>query len=263
MPASALVLTRNEEINIAACLESLSWCDDVWVLDSFSTDATAERAVGHGAQVVTRRFDDWSSHQNWAVKNIPFKHPWVLYVDADERVSPELAAFVQASTTDSSLNAAFRIRRRDFFIDGTWLKHAQISPYFVRLFRPQRIRYERTVNPVAVVDGVTGDATGYLDHYPFSKGLDHWIERHLSYAAFEARMASAEGPTSLRRALFARDFNVRRQQQKRVFMRLPMRPVIKLLYMVVWRRAYLDGMAGIHYAVLQSIYEYFIVLKSR
>src|SRR5207249_1775242 len=86
---SVLILTLNEEENLPRCLESLSWSDDIHVLDSFSTDRTVQIARAAGARVEQRAFDNWAAHQNWALKNIPFKHPWVYYSDADERVTPE------------------------------------------------------------------------------------------------------------------------------------------------------------------------------
>src|SRR5438874_2227541 len=96
VPVSVLVLTLNEEINLQRCLDSLKWSDDVVVLDSFSTDRSVEIATAAGVRLIQRRFDNWSSHQNWAVKNITFKHPWVYYSDADEVVSPELASAITA-----------------------------------------------------------------------------------------------------------------------------------------------------------------------
>ncbi len=186
MSVSALILTLDEEINIAACLESLSWCDDVVVLDSRSTDRTCAIAAEHGARVVTRAFDNWSAHQNWAVTHIEFRHPWVLYLDADERCLPELRDDVLRHAIESAPEAAFRVRRKDFFM-GRWLKHAQLYPtWLVRLFRPQRIRYERLVNPVAVVDGPIGELSGHIVHYPFSHGVSHCIARHNRYSDMEA-----------------------------------------------------------------------------
>jgi hypothetical protein len=163
--------------------------------------------------------------------------------------------------------SAFRVRRRDFYAEGTWLKHAQISPFYIRLFRPSRIRYERLVNPVSIVDGGVGEIDGYLDHYPFSKGVSFWLERHIKYADLEARTLQinrVSGTTfSVRKALFSKDFSERRCHQKEFFYRLPMRPLVKFLYMMVGRFAFLDGRAGCTYAALQAIYEYFIVLKQR
>lgn len=262
---SVLILTRNEEQDLPGCLESVRWSDDVHVFDSFSEDRTVAIAEAAGARVTQRVFDNWASHQNWASRNLPFRHPWVLYIDADERVSAELRTAVLGSALPAAPESAFRVRRQDYYADGTCLKHAQISPFYVRLFRPQKIRYERLVNPVAVVEGPVGDVQGFLDHYPFSKGIVFWIQRHLKYADFEARMILEKEAqkASLGRALFSKAFHERRRHQKALFYRLPCRPLIKFVYMMLWRMAFLDGRSGITYAVLQSIYEYFIVLKTR
>jgi glycosyltransferase involved in cell wall biosynthesis len=263
---SILVLTKNEESSLPECLASVCWSDDIHVYDSFSTDRTVEVARTAGAHVTQRSFDDWATHQNWALCNIPFKHPWVLYVDADERVTPELAAGVLAAITESDGKAAFEIQRRDF-LDGRWLRHVQASPYYLRLFRPERMRYERLVNPKSVPDGPVGRVPGYLDHYPFSKGIGHWLARHNAYSTLEARQTAKEDLGGVRvgliEALFARDFHVRRAHQKLLFSRLPGRPLLKFLVLYVFKRGFLDGREGLRYAILQSIYEYMIVLKRR
>jgi glycosyltransferase involved in cell wall biosynthesis len=262
---SVLILTKNEEQNLPACLESVAWCDDVHVYDSFSTDATAEIAERFGAKVTKRSFDNWSAHQNWGLRNIPFAHPWVFYLDADERMTPELAQAVQAAAASPEDRVAFRVRRRDYFM-GRWLKHVQTSPFYTRLFRPEKMRYERLVNPVSIPDGPVGSLAGFLDHYPFSRGLAHWIERHNSYSTLEARQIiegrKAGGKFSLTKALVASDFHERRRHQKALFYRLPFRPWLKFLVLYVGKRGFLDGRAGFIYARLQAIYEYFIVLKT-
>jgi glycosyltransferase involved in cell wall biosynthesis len=264
---SVLILTRNEERDLPGCLSSVAWCDDVHVFDSYSTDGTIELARQAGALVTQRKFDNWSEHQNWGLANLPFKRPWVLYIDADERVSPGLRDAALVAATAGAPESAFRLRRRDFFGDGTWLRHAQISPFYLRLFRPGKMRYERLVNPVSIVDGAIGEVEGFLDHYPFSKGVGFWLERHIKYADFEARtiLANREkgGDFSLSKAFLSKDFTERRFHQKEFFYRMPGRPLVKFFYMLVWRRAFLDGCPGCTYAALQSIYEYFIVLRQR
>ncbi len=145
---SVLVLTKNEEADLPGCLRSVVWSDDINVLDSYSTDRTLDVAASVGARITRRNFDNWASHQNWALQNIKFRHPWVFYIAADERASPELISAMTAVTTADSPFSAFQIQRRDFFADGKWLRHAQISPYYLRLFRPTKMRYERLVNPV-------------------------------------------------------------------------------------------------------------------
>jgi glycosyltransferase involved in cell wall biosynthesis len=266
MPVSALILTLNEEINLGDCLESLSWCDDVVVLDSQSTDRTRAIAAEWGARVVTRAFDNWSAHQNWAVTNIEFRHPWVLYLDADERCPPELRDEVLQRALPRAPEAAFRVRRKDFFM-GRWLKHAQLYPtWFVRLLRPGRIRYERLVNPVAIVDGLTGQLDAHIIHYPFSHGVSHWIARHNRYSDLEAIEAmklrhGAQGNNGQAGSVWSRDPNERRRLLKDIFFRLPARPLIKFAYYYGWRRGFLDGRAGFTYATLQAIYEYMIACK--
>ena len=263
---SVLILTKNEQQDLPGCLRSVAWSDDIHVYDSMSTDTTVEIATAFGAQVTRRPFDNWASHQNWGLANVPFKHEWVFYIDADERMTPELVAAVQAAVADPGDRVAWRVQRRDFLM-GQWLRHVQTSPYYMRLFRPSKMRYERLVNPISIADGPIGQVGGYLDHYPFSKGLSHWIERHNSYSTFEARQIAdnraQRAAFSLRRAFFEPDFHEKRYHQKELFYRLPLRPVIKFLILYLAKRGFLDGRAGLTYAMLQSIYEYFIVLKTR
>ena len=266
MAVSVLILTKNEQKDLPGCLESVAWCDDVHVYDSLSSDETTIIAERFGAHVTQRPFDNWSSHQNWGLRNIRFKHPWVFYIDADERMTPELIAAVRQGAQQPEEVVAFRVQRRDFFMD-TWLKHVQTSSFYLRLFRPEKMRYERLVNPVSIADGPIGCLTGYLDHFPFSKGMNHWLERHNSYSTLEARQIlenrRAHTAFSLRKAFMAGDFHERRFHQKELFYRVPMRPVLKFLILYFGKRGFLDGRAGLTYAILQSMYEYMIVLKVR
>lgn len=264
---SILILTKNEQQDLPACLRSVSWSDDIHVFDSFSDDNTVEIARKAGAKITQRKFDNWSAHQNWGLSNIPFKYSWILYIDADERVSEELKNAVLSINTDLDEAVAYEIRRRDFAWNGTWLKHAQISPFYLRFFRPDKMRYERLVNPVSIPDGPVKKLDGYLDHYPFSKGFRFWWQRHLGYADMEAAMRMEDigkGISfSLRKALFSKDFTEKRYHQKGLFYKMPGRPLIKWFYMVFGRAAFLDGRAGLTYATMQAVYEYFIVLKTK
>jgi len=264
---SVLILTKNEEQDLPGCLESVSWCDDIHVYDSFSSDNTVSIAKNARANVTQRQFDNWAAHQNWGLSNIPFKHNWVFYIDADERVSPELRETLLQFDTASENAVAYEIQRRDFAWNGRWLRNAQISPYYLRLFRPDKMRYERLVNPLSIADGPVSRLPGYLDHYPFSKGFRAWWNRHLSYADMEATIRMDElhmgKHFSMKKAMFSKDFTERRYHQKGIFYKMPGRPFIKWVYMIFGRRAFLDGGAGITYATLQAIYEYFIVLKTK
>ncbi|HEY3300716.1 MAG TPA: glycosyltransferase family 2 protein [Methylophilaceae bacterium] len=261
---SILILTKNEQQDLPACLASVAWSDDVHVLDSESTDNTVKIAKNAGSIVTVRPFDGYASQRNAGLQ-LPFKNEWLLILDADERIpkalADEMLSYVHLAPSNI---AAARIRRRDIWW-GTWLKHAQISPFYVRLVRVGRARYEREINEVLVVDGDIHELCSPFDHYPFSKGLAHWIAKHNTYSSMEADViarGAVQNP-SYKIAFFGKDFNERRLHQKAIFYRLPARPFIKFVYMVVIRHAFLDGWAGIRYAILQSIYEYFIVLKTK
>jgi glycosyltransferase involved in cell wall biosynthesis len=260
---SVLILTRNEQQDLPRCLQSVAWSDDIHVFDSHSTDRTLEIARAHGAHITSRPFDNWADHQNWGLAHIPFRHPWVFYLDADEVVTIPLRASLLAAVQQPGNRVAFRIQRRDF-LDDTWLRHVQTSRFYLRLFRPEKMRYERLVNPISIPDGPVGRLSGYLDHYPFSKGIAHWLERHNQYSSLEALQiaASPRAPFSLRAAFTERDFHRRRAHQKALFYRLPARPLLKFLLLYLGKRGFLDGRAGLRYSLLQSLYEYLIVLKS-
>jgi glycosyltransferase involved in cell wall biosynthesis len=262
---SVLILTYNEEQDLPACLDSVSFSDDIHVFDSNSTDKTQQIAKNRGAHLHTRAFDNYAAQRNAAMQ-LPFAHPWVLVLDADERPTPALIAEIaQILPKTPETTAAYRIRRRDF-LWGTWLKHAQLSPFYVRLVRAGRVHYTRDVNEVAEIAGDIGQLTEPFNHLPFSKGIAHWVAKHNDYSTREAEVL-ANGDfaqdASLHEALFGRDFHTRRIAQKAIFYQLPGRPVIKWLYMMFFRGAVLDGHAGIMYATLQSLYEYLIEIKHR
>jgi glycosyltransferase involved in cell wall biosynthesis len=262
LSVSVLILTLNEEQNLPSCLASVAWCDDIVVLDSFSTDRTAELAEASGARVIQRRFDNWSTHQNWAVQNINFKHSWVFYLDADERCDDQLRKEVLAISEADQNVSAFRIRRKDYFWDR-WLKHAQLYPtWLVRIFRPEKICYERLVNPVAIVNGITNRLEGHLIHYPFSHGIAHWYTRHNNYSTMEAQdlMREVRIKTDWL-GLVRSDRLKQRKIIKQLLYKLPCRPVIMLFYLLFIRGAFLDGIPGIYYSFMRTSYEFMIDLK--
>ena len=262
---SVLILTLNEEQDLPACLDSVAWSDDIHIFDSHSTDRTVEIARERGATVTERTFDTYARQRNAAMQ-LSFRHAWVLVLDADERATAELSLEArQAAATAAGSVGAFRIRRRDF-LWGTWLKHAQLTPYYVRLLRVGKVSYTRDINEFVEVEGETGELIAPLDHMAFSKGLTHWVAKHNQYSTSEAELLAsgdAVRQASLHDALFASDFHDRRAAQKALFYRMPARPLLKWLYMMFVRGAVLDGAAGVMYATLQSFYEYLIEVKCR
>lgn len=263
MSVSIMILTLNEEPNIQACLETVSWSDDVVVLDSFSTDRTTEIARAAGARVIQRKFDNWAAHQNWAMDQIDFTHDWVFYLDADERMTDELRAEIEAIAADESeVRVAFYCGRKNYFM-GRWLKHAMPPGAIMRFFKPPHIRFERLVNPTPVIDGPHGYLTHHFLHYNFSKGLTEWIDKHNKYSQMEAMegMKLLKGEAGSRPRLFSTDPAMRRQALKNLSFRLPFRPLVKFCYMYFVRGGILDGRAGLIYCRLQAMYERMIVLK--
>jgi len=262
---SVLILTKNESLDLPGALASVDWSDDIHVLDSFSTDDTVAIAQAAGAHVTQRAFDNHAAHRNFGF-TLPFKYPWLFILDADERPTSELSIEMQRVVLNSAPDVAgFRMRRRDFLFN-TWLKHAQLSPFYIRLVRPERSSYTRAINEVLEVEGSILDLAAPLDHFPFSKGITYWVERHNWYSTLEAKLiVSQQGlqNPSLKTALTDPDFHTRRLHQKALFYRMPGRPLIKWCYMMFVRGALLDGPAGIAYATLASFYEYLIVLKTK
>ena len=262
---SVLILTLNEERNIGQCIDSLSGFADIVVFDSFSTDQTCEIAKQRGARVIQRKFDNWAAHQNWAMDNIEFSHPWVFYLDADERMTDRLRDEIAAIAAGPERpEVAYYCGRRNYFM-GKWIRHAMPPGMIMRFFKPSRIRFDRLVNPVPIIDGPHGQLKEMFDHYNFSKGLSEWIDKHNKYSQFEAM----EGLKVLRDSkaglsdLFTRDPLRRRRALKDLSFSMPLRPALKFLWMYVLKGGFLDGRAGLTYCKLQAMYEYMIVIKMR
>jgi glycosyltransferase involved in cell wall biosynthesis len=260
---SILILTLNEESNIAGCIESCSWADDIVVFDSLSKDRTREIALSKGARVVERAFDNYAAQRNAALTQVTYKHPWVLMVDADERVPPDLAAEIAASIdkTDPDI-AIFRVRRKDFFL-GRWLKRSSGYPtWFGRLMRVGRVRVEREINEEYIADGGIGYLQSHLHHYPFNNGVAYWFERHNRYSSMEAiAKVSVQLDPVISRNMWSSDPIERRRSLKRLLYKVPFRPLIVFFYLYVVRLGVLDGRAGFYFSRMRAIYEFLIDLK--
>ncbi len=263
---SVLILTKNEEHDLPGALASVSWSDDVHVWDSCSTDRTPEIARAAGVHLHQRPFDNYAAQRNAALSTIRFKHEWLFLLDCDERLNTalyeEMKAAIAAAPADVD---AFRIRRNDFFL-GSWLKHAQIMPFYTRLVRRGAARYTREINEVAEVDGRILELKTRFEHHSFSKGLARWVEKHNVYSTMEAKIVADQSflaDARWKTALFEKDFHKRRRAQKAIFYRMPARPLLRWAYLMFFRGGVLDGYPGWTYATLQAFYEYLIVLKTR
>lgn len=260
-PVSCLIYTLNEEVNLPHCLRSLAWCDDIVVVDSFSTDATEAIARSAGARFVQHCFTGFGDQRNWSLEQVPLKYPWALILDADERV-PELLTLELAErlAKTSEQVAAFRLRRR-FHLWGKWLKYSSLYPtWVVRLVRVGRVRYRnRGHAETQEVDGqIESLDQDLIDEN--HKGLEDWWLRQSRYATQEARFEL--GPAQTRWSkLWSRDPLQRRAAWKRLVRDLPGRPLWYFLYAYFLRRGFLDGWAGFHFCLMKAIFQEMVLLK--
>lgn len=259
---SVMILTLNEEINIGECIDSCRWSDDVVVFDSFSSDQTREIALSKGARVFQRRFDNYAEQRNAGLSTVNYAHPWVLMVDADERVPADLAAEITASVRGvKDTVVMFRMRRKDFFL-GKWLKRSSGYPtWFGRLVLLGRVRVQREYNEEYIADGDVGHLESHLDHLPFNKGIAYWYERHNRYSGMEAVLTQEMRRTPLSLNLFVADPIERRRSLRQIAYRMPMRPLMVFLYLYIIRLGILDGRAGFYFSRMRAAYEMMIDMK--
>jgi len=260
---SVLILTLNEELNLAQCIDSCAWCDDIVVFDSFSTDRTKEVAVGRAARFVQRQFDNYAAQRNAALTEVTYKHSWVLMVDADERTPEDLVREMTAAVAMADSDTAlFRMRRKDYFL-GRWLRRSSGYPsWFGRLVRLGHVRVEREVNEEYITDGKIHYLAAHLHHFPFNKGIGYWYERHNRYSDAEARAKVEAWASRLDvGALVSGDPVDRRRVMKQLVYRLPLRPTIWFLYLYIFRLGFLDGPAGLAFSRMRASYETMIDVK--
>ncbi len=263
MGPSVLILTLNEEVNLPRCLASLPWCDDIVILDSYSTDQTENIVAEAGARFIRRRFDDYATHRMYGLTAIEYKHPWVLMVDADEVVPPELAAELQKAIAKSDdTTCLFRMRRKDYFL-GKWIKRSSGYPtWFGRLVRVGRVRVEREINEEYHTAGNVGLLDNHLLHFPFNKGFSAWLDKHNRYSTMEAQAMSKRQRWRLRFSdFFNRDPARRRMAAKALLYALPARPLLVFIALYFVRGGILEGAAGFTFSVLKAMYEYMIDCK--
>jgi glycosyltransferase involved in cell wall biosynthesis len=268
---SVLIPTLNEERNLAECIASVAWADDVVVVDSGSKDRTVEIARAAGARVVDFKWNgQFPKKKNWALANVEWKHEWVLVLDADERIMSELAAEIQTELKSPRAEGYF-LNRRFIFLDQ-WIKHCGYYPSWnLRLFKHRTGRYEKLHS----ADTGSGDnevhehvevagATAYLKHdmlhyaYP---DIHTWMEKHNRYSNWEARIEVEGAAASAGGANIGSHLSGRRRLRE-WSRRLPFRPTARFLYSYVLKRGFLDGRAGFIFCRLLATYEMLSLYKA-
>jgi glycosyltransferase involved in cell wall biosynthesis len=276
LPISVIIPAKNEEQNIEACLKSVGWADEVFLVDSQSADRTVEIAERFGARVVQFHYGgSWPKKKNWSLENLPFRNEWILILDADERITPELRDEMAEAIKDPKYDGYY-INRRVIFL-GRWLRHCGWYPNWnLRLFKHKLGRYEflgqgtddtRTgdneVHEHVLLEGPAGYLNNDMLHEDF-RDLFHWFERHNRYSSWEARVHQNLRVDNSLRTIGAAFFGgplQRRRFIKQIYIRLPFRPAIKFIGMYFFKLGFLDGKAGYYFCRLHSHYEFNIKAK--
>lgn len=230
---TVLIITYNEESNLQECLDSVKWADEILVVDSFSTDSTPAIAKAGNARVLQHEFVNDAVQKNWAIPQAAF--PWILVVDADERVTPELQQEIQGLLTNAPQTDGYYIYRRNFFFHHE-LKYGGVNrDKLVRLFHRDHCRYENyQVHAGVLMQGTPGVLQGRLLHYSI-RSYEQFFEKFLRYTTLAAKDLHA-------------------QKSKAGVINLLFRPIFCFIKMYIIQRGFLDGKAGFIYAAFSAFY---------
>lgn len=256
---SAVVLTLNEEKTIARALSSLHWCDQLIVVDSGSTDDTLRIARSCGATVLQHKQPppfQITDQRNWALNHPVLKSDWVLFLDADEVVTPMLQLEIKSVLSSRPVANGYLMAPRYLFL-GKWLKFTQGYPsWHPRLLRRGYLDFEGGVwESFSSTDKIYKIHQPY-DHHAFDKGLDDWVIKHLRYSSWDADEA----------------FNYLTNSQKRTSTRYrdlrhtmdslwPLRPFLRFIQKYILQLGFLDGWQGLIYSLLICTYDIFVITR--
>jgi glycosyltransferase involved in cell wall biosynthesis len=272
---SVLIPAKNEAANLRECLSGVSFADEIVVADSQSSDGTQEIAAAAGAKVVQFEWNgEFPRKKNWALANVPWRHEWVLIVDADERITPELEAEIRRAIERTGVDG-FYLNRRFWFLGG-WINHCGYFPSWnLRLFRHRLGRYERAesgggassgdneVHEHVVLEGRAEYLAAPMEHYAYPD-ISTFVEKHNRYSTWEARVGETFYGDSSEGTLVARPFGTpleRKRWLKQCFRRAPFRPTLRFLYHYVWRQGFRDGYRGWILCRLLARYEFLCIAK--
>ena len=278
VPVSVIIPVKNEEQNIAACLESVQWADEAWVVDSGSTDRTVDVARRYTDKIECFEFrGGYPKKKNWALETLPFRNEWILIVDADERVMPDLEAEIRVLFEKNPVeNDGYYINRRLIFL-GRWIRHCGWYPSWnLRLFKHRLGRYEKLeteeventgdveVHEHVVLNGRSGYLKNDLLHEDF-KSIFHFVERHNRYSNWDARvyanLAQGIGSSQVINASFVGSPLERKRFIKKVWVKIPGRPFLRFIWMYFLKLGFLDGKPGLIFCTLMSMHEAVISAK--
>ena len=263
LPVSVIIAVRNEAKNLPRCLEALTDVGEVYVIDSQSTDETVEIALSNGAQVVQFHYQGgWPKKRQWAMNTLPIAYDWILLLDADEVLTPELTEEIRAAIQNPAIDGYF-IMLRTWFL-GRALRHGDVALWKMSLFRRDKGRYEcrlkdqdasmadMEVHEHVVVEGATARLQNPLIHHNV-ESLSRYIQKHNEYSNWESRVLLQRGDDKeLPPSLFGTQAQRRRWLKRKLFA-VPGSPVLIFLYRYVLRFGFLDGVPGLIYCGFQAV----------
>ena len=259
-----MILTYNEEENIAGCLSHLAWADEVVIVDSGSRDETiaTASAARPDVRVFTHEFKDFGDQRNWALDETSPRHEWVLFLDADEHCTSALAKEIDKAVRNPRDHVGFYLAPRNMFLGG-WIKRCTLYPSWqLRLLKRGEVRYQKEGHGQREV---TAGSLGYIhepyDHYPFSKGVSDWISRHNRYSTEELELIARLRDAPLALSDLLSDGVARRRCLKRIAARIGCRSLLQFVYTYLMRGGFLDGRAGWHYCLLRAAHEVHVSAK--
>lgn len=258
---SVVVLTRDEQTHLSRCLDSLASLDArIFVVDCGSTDATVDIAHAAGCQVVHRDWRGYAEQFNWALDHLPIESPWVMRLDADEHLTPELAQELRATLRDCDPQVSGLLIKRRVYFWGRWIRHGGYYPtWLLRVWRAGQVRYEaRSMDEHALLGHghLLRLRNDFIDEN--LKGLGHWIDKHNRYADLEVEDLLTPAP---RLALPSGPAGRRRWWKTTIYARSPLflRAVLYWLYRYFLRLGVLDGKAGLAFHFLQALWYRWLV----
>ena len=266
LPVTLIVPVKNEQNNIAGCLDSVKWADEIFVVDSNSEDRTAEIAVGRGAKVFQFHYDGgWPKKKNWAINSLPIQNDWIMIIDADERVSEDLRDEIAQAILRSDLDGYY-IRWRFVFLNR-WMRYSWSHGWMLRLFRKGRAEYEdvgmrdeggwdNEVHENMVAEGSTEKLKNFLLHES-NDDLSYWIAKQNQFSTWNAVRRMRQVPFSgiSTSKLLNCDPRQIRIFLKSIYMLLPMKPLLMFIYLYIFRFGFLDGIAGYYFCALRASHE--------
>jgi len=264
LPVTVIIPVRNEARNLPRCLAALRDVGEIYVVDSQSTDETCSTAESAGAKVVQFHYPGgWPKKRQWAMDTLPIANDWILLLDADEVLTPELAGEICKAIKNPDV-VAYRIRLQMYFL-GRILRHGDASFWKVSLFRKGKARFEcrlkdqdasmadMEVHEHVIADGPTADSHHPLVHHNV-ESLSRYIQKHNEYSNWEAQVLSQpEAEVGEMRADIFGSQAQRRRWLKRKLYRLPGSPVLLFFYRYVFRLGFLDGIPGLIYCGFQAV----------